>query len=39
MGYSVVGHCGGDFVNFAMAGVNLLWAESGSNPRDRKQIR
>ncbi|QDR81690.1 radical SAM protein [Sporomusa termitida] len=33
-GYSVPGHCGGDYGIAAMAGVNLSWAESGSNPRD-----
>ena len=36
MGYSVPGHAGGDSSLFAMAGVNLSWAESGSNPRDIK---
>lgn len=34
MGYNIAGHCGGDFGIAAMAGVNLSWAETGSNPRD-----
>lgn len=33
VGYSVRGHCGGLEIG-AMAGVNLTWAEVGSNPRD-----
>ncbi|WP_371380000.1 radical SAM protein [Sporomusa aerivorans] len=36
MGYDIPGHAGGDSSHFAMAGVNLSWAESGSNPRDTK---
>ena len=33
IGYQVRGHCGGLEMG-AMAGVNLTWAEVGSNPRD-----
>ena len=34
MGYKVAGHAGGPSELAAMAGVNLSWAEAGSNPRD-----
>jgi len=33
IGYHAIGHCGGIEIG-AMAGVNLTWAEVGSNPRD-----
>lgn len=36
MGYGVRGHCGGHRIG-AMAGVNLTWAEVGSNPRDTER--
>ncbi|HEY3424273.1 MAG TPA: radical SAM protein, partial [Negativicutes bacterium] len=34
IGYQTIGHCGGHNEIAAMAGVNLSWAEAGSNPRD-----
>jgi Biotin synthase and related enzymes len=37
MGYSVAGHASGATELAAMTGVNLSWAESGSNPRDTKE--